>query len=146
MAYDAPAYKFLAHNDTGRAVGHQAGVLIPKALEGYFPSLRAASVTRPTVSVSVEAELVDGSSTIGKVETRYQHQTWGGDRQPERRLTGNLQELLRTARKDDVLLFERSLSQPDRYRLRLLRQGTPAHASVAAKAGNKRWGVLTASP
>ena len=38
-AWDAPFFKLLANNDTGAASGHQGGVVIPKELRPYFPSL-----------------------------------------------------------------------------------------------------------
>jgi putative restriction endonuclease len=37
--FDAPLFNVLAHNDTGQAVGHQGGIVIPKDLDPYFPQL-----------------------------------------------------------------------------------------------------------
>lgn len=99
MPFLQPRYKKLAHNDTGSAVGHQAGVLIPKDLESYFPKLSGTvGASHPTLDVQITAELVRGSSHAGTVDTRYQYQTWGGTRRAERRITGNLQNLLGTVK------------------------------------------------
>lgn len=137
------AYKFLSHNDTGRSVGHQGGLLIPKDIEGYFPKLSGnVSASQPTVSKWIEAELFDGPVAVGTVDTRYQYQTWGAERSPERRLTSNLTALLGKARKNDVLMMEKHASLPNRYRLTLLRQTTTEWAGVKAKVGGKRWGFL----
>jgi hypothetical protein len=143
MPYAKPVFKMLAHNDTGRAVGHQGGALIPKALESYFPPLHGqTSAANPTLSEYIRAELVDGNKSRGIVETRYQYQTWRAARSPERRLTGNLQALLGTARRDDILLIERDLKDSLKFRLTLLRQGTADHTALLAKIGRKRWGFL----
>lgn len=142
MPFDNPVFKMLAHNDTGGAVGHQGGVLVPKALESYFPALSSkVSPTNPTVSAYISAELFDGTSPLGKVQTRYQYQTWGATRSPERRITGNLGELRSRAKRDDILLVERSLSKADTYRLTLIRKGTAAYQQIASGARG-RWGFL----
>jgi putative restriction endonuclease len=143
MLYAKPAYKMLAHNDTGRAIGHQGGPLVPKNIESYFPALKGkTSAANPTLSKFIQAELLDGNVSHGIVETRYQYQTWRAARSPERRITGNLQPLLGNARRDDILLMERDLNDPFKYRLTLLRKGTTEHTAIVAKVGRKRWGFL----
>lgn len=133
----------LAHNDTGRAIGHQGGPLIPKDIESYFPALTGkTSAANPTLSKYIQAELFDGNISRGTVETRYQYQTWRAARSPERRITGNLQSLLGTASRNDILLMERNLDDPLKYRLTLLRKGSAEHTAIVAKVGRKRWGFL----
>jgi putative restriction endonuclease len=57
--FDAPVFKRLARNDTGQAAGHQGGLVIPQALDSYFPQLVGATTsTSPTVDRDVRATLV----------------------------------------------------------------------------------------
>jgi putative restriction endonuclease len=142
--YDEPIFKRLAHNDTGRAVGHQGGIVIPKALDAYFPQLsRNVSAARPTVEVYVEATLFDGPRFLGTVETRYQYQTWGGTRSPERRLTGSLGKIRDLAKAGDILLIERAMFDLGDFRLTLLRRGTPEFSVIDALAAGRPWGPVS---
>jgi putative restriction endonuclease len=141
--FDRPLFKRLAHNDTGAAAGHQGGVVIPKDMDRYFPQLSGATTAaNPVVDKHIRAALFVGSLQVGLVETRYQYQTWGGARSPERRLTGELGPLRNVAAADDFLIIERSLSDPDFYRLTLHRAGTPAFAALVTKVGGRRWGPV----
>src|SRR5271157_84388 len=98
--YDAPFFKVLARNDTGETRSHQAGLVIPTGMTQYFPHL---AVTRgPTSDHQITADLYDGDNYVGRVETRYQVQTWGGTRPGEHRLTRNLTPLLQRARAGDL--------------------------------------------
>jgi len=143
FAFDRPLFKRLAHNDTGQAVGHQAGVLIPAAMDSYFPQLAAtATATNPAPGIDIVADLFDGPTYLDEVTTRYQYQTWGGTRSPERRITGNLTPLRDLAQADDILLIERGIADPNRYRLTLVRQGTDAFAPLSARLGNRRFGPV----
>lgn len=109
--FDRPLFKKLAHNDTGQAVGHQAGFLVPKDLEDFFPTLSAlVTPLQPTVGENVTAFLFHQNAFLAEVETRYQYQTWGGTRTPERRMTGNLTPLLGLAAQDDYLIIERGIA------------------------------------
>ena len=47
VEFDRPLFKKLAHNDTGMAAGHQAGVVIPTAMDRFFPQLSERSVLTP---------------------------------------------------------------------------------------------------
>lgn len=141
--FDRPLFKRLAHNDTGAAAGHQGGVVIPKDMDRYFPQLSGAvTFANPTIDKHIRAALFVGSLQVGLVETRYQYQTWGGARSPERRLTGELGPLRNVAAADDFMIIERSLSDPDFYRLTLHRAGTAAFAALVAKVGARRWGPV----
>jgi|CXWL01.1.fsa_nt_gi putative restriction endonuclease len=145
--FDFPLFKRLARNDTGQARGHQAGVVIPTALDEFFPQLvemNGGATHTPSRQISVE--MFVGAEFIGSVDTRYQYQTWGGTRAPERRITGNLPLLREYAGPDDVLLIERSLNDPDHYRFRLLKKETEAFDSVIQLIGDRRWGVLDERP
>ena len=136
-------FKVLAHNDTGQAVGHQSGVLIPRELDPYFPQLiQAVTPQAPAPRVAVTAALFNGDQFLGEVETYYQYQTWGGTRSPERRLTSNLGPLLGLAHRDDLLLIERGLVDTSMYRLRLIRQGTAAYQRYRQAIGARRSGPL----
>ena len=143
MHFDHPVFKVLANNDTGSARGHQAGVVIPKELENYFPDVVGTlTPMTPTADVQVQAELFDGEIYKGTVATRYQVQTWGGTRPPERRLTGQLGPIRDLAAGGDVLIFERSLDDRMLFRIRLVKSGSPAFASLAPSLGRRRWGIL----
>jgi putative restriction endonuclease len=143
FAFDRPLFKRLAHNDTGQAVGHQAGVLIPKDMDSYFPQLvQIASAVNPVPSVAIIAELFDGATYLDTVETRYQYQTWGATRSPERRITANLSPMRDLARKDDILLIERGITDPSRYRLTLARRGSALFQTISAVVGTRPWGPL----
>ena len=143
MEYDSPVFKRLAANDTSKAPGHQGGIVIPKDLEGYFPRLEGEiSAAFPTLDEAVHAELLVDDIFVGSVVTRYQHQTWGGTRSPERRLTSNLGPIRDAATEGDLLLIQRSLESPKSVRLNLVRQGTQQFARWAKDIGLRRWGVL----
>lgn len=144
--FDAPLFKLLAHNDTGQAVGHQGGIVIPKDLDPYFPQLsRHITPEQPTQDQKVVADLFAGSTFLETVETRYQYQTWGGNRRPERRLTGNLGSLRNRAIRDDMLVIERGIDDERHYRLRLIKKATPEYALLTAGLGNRRWGLLNSA-
>jgi putative restriction endonuclease len=144
--FDAPIYKVLANNDTGAAPGHQGGFVLPKDLEDYFPLLRnETSVLKPTVDIDITADLFDGSVYVGEVETRYQYQTWGGVRSPERRITRNLSMLLNRARGGDILIIERGIDVESHYRFRLITSGNPLHSKLMLSFGSVRWGPLDPS-
>lgn len=144
--FDAPLFKRLAHNDTGQAAGHQGGIVIPKDLDKYFPQLaRKTSPSSPTVDVRIDAALFVNGIQVGIADVRYQYQTWGGTRSPERRLTDNLAPLRGKAKADDFLLIERGIADPLAYRLRLYTSKHPLYAKLEAQVGKERWGVLNAS-
>jgi len=144
--FDRALFKVLSHNDSGQAVGHQAGFVIPKDLESYFPQLsQNVTAAVPTVSVDIVASLFNGSTYLGDVSARYQYQTWGGTRSPERRLTNNLSALRSLAQKDDILLIERGLQDPNHYRLTLIKGADPTYSKLLASLDGKRWGPLDPS-
>lgn len=140
---DTSVFKKLAHNDTGKARGHQGGIVIPKDIAQFFPLLRThTDANGPTVDAIVTAELFVDGKRVGTVDTRYQHQTWGGTRSPERRLTENLGALRNEATADDILLFNKDLNDDDYIHLHLIRQGTDQYDEIDAMIGTRRWGPL----
>ena len=139
--YDAPFFKTLSRNDTGETGAHQAGVVIPKKLAVFFPHLALGS--GPTADESILAELFDGDSFIERVETRYQIQTWGGERAGEHRLTKNLRPLLSRARAGDILCFEREEGETNRYRLTLIHHGTAKYQQIMQESPNSQLGPAT---
>jgi len=140
---DTSVFKKLAHNDTGRARGHQGGIVVPKAIAQFFPPLPAVTaVSGPTVDLMLTADLYVDGHRVGTVQTRYQHQTWGGTRPPERRLTDNLGALRNVASEDDILLFTKDLDDDGYIQLHLIRQGTVAYRELDAHIGKGRWGAL----
>jgi putative restriction endonuclease len=146
MEFDFPVFKVLAHNDTGAAAGHQGGIVIPKDLENYFPDLSdRITAGQPTVDQFVEAELVLNATYMGNVSTRYQLQTWSGPRSPERRLTGELGALRNVAVGGDIMLFQRHLEDPWKYRITLITHDSPAYKDYLREIGEQRWGLLRAS-
>jgi putative restriction endonuclease len=142
--FDRPLFKKLAHNDTGQAAGHQAGFLVPKDLEDYFPTLSAqVTAQAPTVSENVTAFLFHRNQFLAEVQTRYQYQTWGGTRTPERRMTGNLTPLLGVAAQDDILLMERGIADSTVYRFTLIKHNDPEYTQFSVAIGTRRWGTLS---
>ena len=142
LEFDTPVFKQLAHNDTSAAAGHQGGILIPKELDPYFPQLSGkTSATNPTIDENIQAILVVGGKEVATVDTRYQYQTWGGERPPERRITSNLGPLRDQAVVDDIVLIERNLADRSLYRMTLLKKGSERHKAVLRNSSGKRWGV-----
>lgn len=143
MEFDSPIFKVLAHNDTGAAAGHQGGFVLPKALEDYLPLLRnSTSPSRPTVDVAITADLFHGPEFLETVNTRYQYQTWGGERSPERRITGGISKLRNLASKDDILIIERGIENDAHYRFTLITSDLPEYQQIRSRLGTERWGVL----
>lgn len=141
--FDTSVFKKLAHNDTGQARGHQGGIVIPKAIAQFFPPLTAVTVTGgPTVDSILTADLFVDGHRIDTVKTRYQHQTWGGTRTPERRLTDNLGALRNEAREDDILLFTKDLDDDGYIQIRLIRRGTTEYLALNSRIGKSRWGPV----
>ncbi|MBS8260484.1 hypothetical protein DYI23_09670 [Roseibium polysiphoniae] len=145
--FDTPVYKILAPNDTGAARGHQAGIVIPAAIEDFFPDV-IGTITgeSPTADVPVAAELVVDGRSVARVETRYQYQTWGGTRSPERRLTNSLGPLRNAANPHDMVLFSRDPEKPDLMKLTLLRAGSAEYEEIIDKNPTERWGVVPGLP
>jgi putative restriction endonuclease len=139
---DSFVYKKLAHNDTGAAPGHQGGIVIPKDIARFFPVLPALLPGNATVDTRLTADLFVDGSRLATVETRYQHQTWGGTRTAERRLTDNLGPLRNQASKDDILLFAKDLDVDGYIQLHLIRKGTADYARLDGVIGSSRWGLL----
>jgi putative restriction endonuclease len=146
--WDFPIFKVLANNDTGNAPGHQGGIVIPKDLRNFFPGLiGTVSSTQPTIDHRIKAELFVENKFIGTVSTRYQYQTWGGERSPESRLTDQLGPLRNLAKGNDVLVIQRNIDFLDHYRLTLIRKTCDDYSSIKALIGTRRWGTLmSASP
>jgi putative restriction endonuclease len=142
--WDTPFFKKLAHNDTGQAAGHQAGMVLPKDLRVYLPGLdeRATSSIAPTTDRPLQAELF--LETIHKKShvVRYQFQTWGGTRSPESRITEGFQTLRDEAREGDLILFQRRIDAFDAFRLILVRQTRPEFLELVNFVNTRRWGAL----
>lgn len=143
-AWDAPFFKRLANNDTGQAPGHQGGVVIPKDLRGYFPTLDEglASAVAPTVDRHLIAEMFVPGQQVGSDIVRYQFQTWGGTRSAESRLTDNLGPIRNKAHENDLLVMQRSRDRIDCFRLLLVRNSDQAFDRLGVLAGTRRWGAL----
>lgn len=138
-----PVFKVLAHNDTGAAVGKQAGILIPTDIRKYFPTLNGkGSSLQPTIDQRVNAQLFVEEKFVGAVSTRYQFQTWAGKRQPESRLTDELGPMRNSAERGDIVIFQRSFEDDMTYRLTLVRKNSAFYSLVVAKTQNRRWGEL----
>lgn len=140
--FEPPIFKRLPRNDTGDAPGHQSGFVVPAELGPFFPPLPPGTALSPVPSIAIRALLVTNGVALGTVDTVYQHQTWGGTRAPERRVTSNLKPLLGKAKAGDILSIERSLDDDLFYRLTLYRAGSPAFAQIDSRTGGRRWGIL----
>lgn len=143
MMFDEPVFKVLSRNDTGAAPGHQGGMVIPAALEDYLPDvIGTISPSSPTADRQIRAELFCNGTYKATVSTRYQIQTWGGTRSPERRLTGNLGPIRDIASAGDILLIEKSLEDPLLYRLRLETKSSSIFRQLATLVNGRKWGAL----
>lgn len=143
--FDAPIFKVLSNNDTGSAPGHQGGIVIPADLDAFFPRLYGEpNPNAPTLETDVVLELWIERTCVGIVPSRYQYQTWGGNRPPERRLTRGFSAWRNEARGGDVAVFERSVSDENYYRLTLNKEDRLSEKLKAAirRAAPKRWGVV----
>lgn len=141
--WDRPIYKILARNDTGESKSHQAGVLIPKAIRDYFPSLNGMiSDVNPTIDARLQADLFVEEKFVAAVSTRFQYQTWAGTRRPEARVTDELGPMRSCASADDILVFQRASKNKSQFRLTLVLKGSPTHEKILGKIGSKRWGEL----
>lgn len=143
--WETPAFKILAPNDTSERPGHQGGIVIPKDIEDYFPDVVGkTSPAHPTVDIEIIADLAIGGQFVGQVRTRYQYQTWGGTRNPERRLTSNLGPIRNAAVGGDIALFSRDAENPQRMLITLLKRGSAEHTAIVAANPNRRWGIASA--
>lgn len=142
--WDAPFFKRLAHNDTGQAAGHQAGMVLPKDLRQFLPSLdeSATSQMTPTTDRYLHAEMFLGPDHLTDSVVRYQFQTWGGTRSAESRITDGFRPLRDRSREGDIIIFQRRADALDRFRLILVRQGTPEFAEIVQMSAGRRWGAL----
>lgn len=142
--WDAPFFKRLAHNDTGQAAGHQAGMVLPKDLRNYLPSLDEAATSQqaPTTDRYLQAEMFVGAIHLTDRLVRYQFQTWGGTRSAESRITDGFQPVRDQAREGDLILFQRRADALDRFRLILVKQVTSEFAEVSRSVNDRRWGPL----
>jgi putative restriction endonuclease len=144
--WDSPFFKVLAHNDTGQAPGHQAGIYLPTGLRKYFPGLpQTVSSNKPTHSEYLNAELLVDGILVDFVTTRYQIQTWAATRTPESRITDQLGELRNQAKAGDILLFRRSLSDLSLYQMELITPNNPRHPQILKQIGSHRSGILDPS-
>ena len=129
--------KKLAHNDTGLAKGHQGGIVIPKVLAEFFSPLpKVLDPINPTVDVRLKADLFLNGERLKTVETRYQHQTWGGKRPAERRLTDNLGAIRNVASENDILLFKRDILDDLYIEIHLITQGTSEYKRLKESLKN----------
>jgi len=142
--WDAPFFKRLAHNDTGRATGHQGGLVIPKALRAFFPLLDEGKTSKetPTVDRRLLVHMFLGLRHVGEGRARYQFQTWGGERSAEGRLTDNLTPIRGVAKEGDILVFQRSADTLDRFRLLLFRRPSQNFSEINSLSRGRRWGPL----
>lgn len=142
--WDAPFFKVLARNDTGAAKGNQAGMVVPKELRRFFPTLDegATSSTSPTTDRTLRAEMFVCASHLTDSSVRYQFQTWGGTRSAESRITDGFRPLRDKARGNDILIFQRRADTLDRFRLVLVKRETQEFAEINQWTGVRTWGPL----
>jgi len=140
--WEGPVFKLLAKNDSGAAAGHQSGVVIPKDLAFFFPQL---DETKAQDDERIWAHLVVDGVVVDSVLTRYQFQTWGGTRKPERRVTDRLQPLLRPTLPGDVFLVYRSATTAGMYKFEVVTAGSPSRLALIASLGGRRWGSAPTS-
>lgn len=140
---DKAVFKRLAHNDTGAAAGHQGGIVIPRDIASFFPPLRGTpSAIDPTLDRRLTAEMFVDGRFVGTADTRFQYQTWGGTRSPERRLTDNLSPMRNEATAGDIVLFYKDLTSDDRITISLIRQNTAEFDRLDTLLDGRRWGPV----
>lgn len=140
-AFDRPVFKVLPVNDSGQSKGNQSGILIPEALDAYFPQLSTdLTAENPTSDETITAILIAEGKHIETVETRYQYQTRAGERGIERRITGNLGEWHKKSVEGDMVLIERNLADRTLYRLTLIKKGSDDFKKIQAASSGKKWG------
>jgi putative restriction endonuclease len=145
--FDTPVFKVLSPNDTGAAPGHQGGIVVPKDIEDFFPDVVGEiTAENPTADVTLIADLIVEGRLVDTVSTRYQYQTWGGTRSPERRLTSNLGPLRNIANADDLILIARDIDDPFRIAITLVRANTVEYQTIRGVNPAKRWGVVSQLP
>jgi putative restriction endonuclease len=142
--WDAPFFKRLAHNDTGAAAGHQAGMVLPKDLRQFLPSLSEAATSplTPTTDRYLRVEMYVGTARLTEATVRDQFQTWGGTRSPESRITEGFQPLYHRASEGDILVFQRRADVMDQFRFLLVKLRTPEFAEIESLIDGRRWGSL----
>jgi putative restriction endonuclease len=142
--WDAAFFKRLAHNDTGRAAGNQAGLVIPQKLRPFFPALDEGKTSResPTVDRRILVYMFIGLRHVGEGRARYQFQTWGGKRSAEGRLTDNLSPIRGAAKEGDILVFQRSADTLDKFRLILFRRPSQGFTEINSFSQGRPWGAL----
>ena len=145
--WDAPFFKELAHNDTGQAAGHQGGMVLPKDLRHFLPSLdeAATSSITPTTDRYLRVEMFVGMANLAESVVRYQFQTWGGTRSAESRLTDGFSPIRNKAAERDLILFQRRADAVDYFRFILVKQGTPEFHEINQWVNGRRWGALFVS-
>lgn len=143
--WDAPFFKRLAHNDTGGAAGHQAGIVLPKDLRKFLPNLDEAATSPivPTIDRHLRAEMFVGTVHLADGIIRYQFQTWGGTRSAESRITDGLRPLRDRASEGDLIIFQRRADALDRFRFILVKQATPEFTEIRQWVSGRRWGALS---
>jgi putative restriction endonuclease len=144
LDWDEPFFKRLARNDTGQAVGHQGGMVLPKPLRDFLPTLDVTATTRqsPTVDRHIRVEMFDGANFVAEGDVRYQFQTWGGTRSAESRLTDGLHPLRDRAAEGDIMIIQRRGDTLNRFRFVLVKRGTPEFVQLSQLISDRRWGPL----
>lgn len=141
--WDYPFFKKLPYNDTGKAPGHQGGIVVPKDLREFFPILIGQTTSEhPTIDHQIKAQLFIDDKPTETVFTRYQIQSWGGTRSPESRITGNLGSLRNEADEDDFLIIQRSLDSLGLYRFCLIKAQSSSYKYIEKITKGQRWGVI----
>jgi putative restriction endonuclease len=144
--WDAPFFKKLSHNYSGQAAGHQGGIVFPKDLRAYLPSLDegTTSAHAPTTDRYLHANLFIGLKHVGDMPVRYQLQTWGGTRSAESRITDGLAPVRGSSGEGDILIFQRRIDSLTRFRLLLFKKNTPEYQEIEPLVAGRRWGKLYA--
>jgi hypothetical protein len=135
--FDAPLFKVLAKNDTGKAASNQGGPVIPKELQAYLPEIeRPAGVHAP--GMEIDAILMIGATEVDRVKARYQVQTWGSTRLlGEFRIT-RIPAIHKESNAGDIFVVERSLVNRNLSRLTLLKQGTDQFSEASANTRKRQ--------
>ncbi len=140
IEFDAPFFKVLGKNDSGEAESHQGGPVLTKDITVFMPEI-TASAEEPAPSIEIDAILVRGRAEIGRVQARYQLQTWNYTRSGEHRIT-RIPPLYGPSRKGDIFLIERGVIDRSLFRLTLIEQDTPEYLEIRSLTGGRKSGAL----
>lgn len=143
---EGSVFKRLPRNDTGQAAGHQAGIVIPRAISEFFPEITdLPTAENPTPGIRVWVDMFVDGDWVGRANSSFHLETWGATRLPgEIRLTDELGPLRNLAEAGDLAVFVFDTDDEREFSLHLFRQGSETFPLIDKMTSGRRWGLLDA--